>query len=262
MFKRAIITGALVGVLLVTFLVSPLLPGTAEAAQQSPPYAPRFTACYPNTSPSCSGVDNDVWVERMGAVGYRTQTWWWGNIFGAQYSPSAYAAVLAMPDAAVVSFIGHAEPGYLQFYSKASGYPGTYSYIKADNGMPNPSGGTNYSLNEVADLWDCRLMVLTGCRTALSQNQCCDYRSLTVQAVNYKGVDCAVGFKLNIVISKALMWDDCFFQYLLYDGMNVGSAAASAAYDVYLNYGTYGYVDSYEVRGNSGICIKPAAYGT
>jgi len=189
----------------------------------------------------------------MQAIGYSTQTFWWGYIFGKHYSPSAYAASLALPDAAIASFVGHAEPGYLQFWNTEA-----YSYIKADDGMANKPG-ENYALNLTPDLWDCRLLVLTGCKTAVAQADIW-YRSLTQQAVS-KGVDCAVGFTKNIVIKNALAWD-YYFWLEAYYGRTAQYSCQRATELTYLFEGSYGYTNYWQIQGNGNITIKPASYGT
>jgi len=252
--KRAIATGALVGILLATFLVSPMFSGTVEAAQYSPPWADRFTTTYP---PPDATTYNANWLEWMGAAGYSRSSW---------VNPiAAFATNSKMPSDAVFSFFGHGNKGYAFFWNAVYGS----TCIRADNGMDWPRNwlgqvtvNTTWSssLNETPDLWDLRLMMLEGCYTACRKNSSYDYTSLTEQAVTYQGVDCAVGFTTTISAPKANTWDYYFWREAT-EGNNVEYCCSAACAFVYCQYGTYGGTNNYDIAGDW-LVIVPAAYGT
>lgn len=250
--RKAIISGVLIGLLLVTSL----LLATAETAQASLPVASRFTFHYPAGSPG-KGVDTTVvdsgFATYVGEAyaGYYDIV---GNNWGANI-----AVYNHMPVDAIFSFVGHGKDkgGYLLFWNGSS-----YSVIKANNGMPNWSSYTSYSLNYVSDLWDVRLMVLTACLSDNRYNVNDWYTSLTEEA-QYLGVDCTVGFYGgNLVTNRALNWDYYFWLNAGGVGSTVRESAYAAEATVYYIYGDYGGTDTFVVRGPWSTVIKPAGYGS
>jgi hypothetical protein len=247
--RKAIISGVLIGLLLVTSL----LLATAETAQASLPVASRFTFHYPSGSPG-NGVDTTVvdsgFATYVGEAyaGYYDIV---GNNWGANI-----AVYNHMPVDAIFSFVGHGKNkgGYLLFWNGSS-----YSSIKANNGMPN--WYTSYSLNYVSDLWDVRLMVLTACLSDNRYNLNDWYTSLTEEA-RYLGVDCTVGFQDLLVVNRALNWDYYFWYYAGGMGYSVGMSCNNACAYVYYIYGDWGGTNEYEIRGPITTMIKPAAYGS
>lgn len=255
--RRAITTGALVGIVLAAFLVLPLFSGTAQAAQYSPPRADRFTFYYPDGNNT--GTYNNDWVYWMGDVGYDEGLWYnWASAgdFRSQIDEDA-----------VCSYVGHGGPGYLALYYEHPGYLPSIAYhgIRADSSMPDlvidevPRYTEN--LNDLYDLWDMRLMMLVGCETDLRNRSDCAATSLTEQAYLYRGVDCVVGFRKKIYTAKAILWDYWFWGYAL-DGNSVYYSCYAAKQAVYQAYGNYGNTDSYYIRGQWGTMIRPPAYGT
>lgn len=252
--KRAIVTGALVGILLAAFLVLPSFSSTVQATQYSPPWADRFTTSYP---PPDATTYNADWLQELADYGYTRSSW---------VNPIAsFVTNSKMPVDAVVSCFGHGNPGYAFFWNAVYGE----TCIRADNGMPFPSKGPgnltinttwSSSLNETSDLWDVRLMMFEGCKTANRYDSAYDYTSLTEQAVNYKGVDCAVGFTTTIYSPQANWWDYMFWYKMADHG--VQNSCIVATQQVYLKYGSRGGTQNYAIQGNAGIWIVPAAYGT
>lgn len=252
--KRSMFSGSLVGLLIAVLLVSVLLPASVEAQQYSPPRGYRFTACYPNPT-LCTGVDNPLWLQRMAAAGYGANDHCEYGCWNCSYSCGADMADVLWPDSAVVSFIGHGSPGYLYFWESKDQH---YSYVKADSGIPNKSG-QNFSINQIADEWDIRLMVLTGCQTARAYNSSLDYTNLC-RAAQYAGVDCCIGFYNSINYDRAVMWDRVFFECMLVYNWNPVSSANYAKNYVYSCYGDYSGVNSYRFYGSS-VLLQPAGYG-
>ena len=246
--RRAIVTGALVGILLAAFLVLPSFSSTVQATQYSPPRADRFTTNYP---PPDATTYNAQWVQELGDYGYTRSSW---------VNPIAkFVTNSKMPADAVVSCFGHGSPGYAFFWNAVYGK----TCIRADSGMPWPSGvNTTWSssLNETSDLWDVRLMMFQGCWTANRYNSAYDYTSLTEQAVNYKGVDCAVGFTTTITTGYAQYWDYLFWYKMANHGVQNSCIVATQL--TYVKYGAWGGTNNYAIQGNASIWIVPAAYGT
>jgi hypothetical protein len=246
--KRAIVTGALVGILLAAFLVLPSFSSTVQATQYSPPWADRFTTSYP---PPDATTYNADWLTEMGAYRYNAHSW---------VNPIAkFVTNSKMPADAVISTFGHGNKGYAFFWNAVYGT----TCIRADAGMSWPSGVNktwSSSLNEASDLWDVRLWMIEGCYTACRKDSNYDYTSLTEQAVKYKGVDCAVGFTTTIYSPQANWWDYMFWYKMANHG--VQNSCIVATQQVYLKYGDRGGTQNYAIQGNAGIWIVPAAYGT
>lgn len=189
----------------------------------------------------------------MGDAGYTRVSW--VNYF------AGFATVCKMPVDAVFSFFGHGKPGYAYFWDSVHGL----TCIRADNGMAWPSGvNTTWSssLNETSDLQDLRLMMLEGCETAKRKDSNYDYTSLTEQAVNYKGVDCAVGFTTRIYAPEANSWDYYFWAWATEPGTSVAWCCQQASLLTYYKHGQYHGTNNWDIKGNGNITIVPAAYGT
>jgi hypothetical protein len=257
MFRRAIVTGTLVGLLLTTFLVSPLFSGTVKAYQHNPPFATRYTFDYPE-GPDTTTVDA-LFQNYVG-----TQAGYYVRIHNDQ---SSWSATTFLPDDAIFSFFGHGRGtclfgfcwsygGYIKFWNGSN-----YSSIKANEAMGDWLAPNCSPLSPVQDLWDMRLIVLTGCFTACRFDSGDWWTSLTEQA-NAMGVDCSLGFSNSIYSMQATNWEVYFWSGLGVSGYSVSNAAYYAAQTVLYYFGDYGRVDTYSIQGNANITIKPAAYGS
>lgn len=126
------------------------------------------------------------------------------------------------------------------------------SYMKASD-INSQYSSTTDKLKKV------RLAYFGACYSA---NTSSSYGNLLTTSTNL-GVDCAIGFSTTIYTNRHVYFSERMILYYGMDSNNTISAcAASAKADTYTQFGDYGGVNSYTIKGNGNISLVPAAYGT
>lgn len=76
------------------------------------------------------------------------------------------------------------------------------------------------------------------------------------------GVDCSLGFSAETNYDTGWYFAKRVIIYYGMDSNNtIGACASSSKRDTFSNFGYYGGIDSYVLRGNSSIKLQPASYG-
>jgi hypothetical protein len=182
---------------------------------------------------------------------------------------SALYAYNRMPDDAVFLFVGH---GVVSGYSNEGGgirfWNGTsYSTIAAQSTGYNPGFPTYYLDSFDNEINDILLAVYAACYSAKSSP---DYGNLL--SMSYaKGVDNVIGFNNELYLGPEKYWSDRFW-YRCRAGSIYGTpqtiptAATGAATDVFMEFGTWGGVQTLQgnYHSNFGVYdyLIPARYGS
>lgn len=170
-----------------------------------------------------------------------------------------------LEDDAICFIHSHAGPGhmFLPYFDAANmDYDVAYLTGHGANGHQDPqcAGIGSYYLY-VGDLETVRFIWFGGCETAItSLNTEEGWGNLLTEAVSL-GVDCSVGFEGDITTAHHSYFAERFMTYAMNSSNTVSTALGYAKADTYSSFGSYGAVDTYDIRGQSWERLAPAAYG-
>jgi hypothetical protein len=148
-----------------------------------------------------------------------------------------------MKNDGIFYFSGHGGPGYMKFPDN--------SLIIASSPYEYDTKLSDYNNGELSTM---SLAVFNGCDTA---NDDPDLGNLLDESMRL-GVTAAIGFKTAINNDESNYWSDRLW-YHLSNGNNIGDAAYAARNDVFLKFGRFGGIDSYEIRGDRYLILCDGA---
>jgi len=209
---------------------------------------PPWSECYWFNDPGV-GTTYDI-NHFLHYVGYDARVY--GNLYAYLVRRTMYKDAVFYVSAHGVKTGGRVRCGYLN---------GHKTYISAKS---IPWDDYNYSLeaafaNTTDKLKWCRLVYWSACRSARNSStygDLNDYSAITL------GADSSVGFRDDLGIAHSATFDKRCFDCLIYNGGNkIKNSCETAKNYTYKVHGSYGGVDSYEIRGYTTGKILPVGYG-